>query len=288
MKQEAIAETPDVCVIVVNWNSAKETVECVRSVLDLAYPRLQAVVVDNGSTSEDAANLRNGLQDYPEAALIPLEENRGWAAGLNMGLREGLKGDFGFFFILNNDTRCEGRVLEELVRYMVRNRGVGIAGPTVASMGLGRGLAHQKYEGIRTPIFDEELTGSAFLVRREVIEKVGFFDTTWFVYCEELDYYKRTIDEGFTVMYLPTQGQVRHRGGYSTERLGSERATFYYGNRFLFLRRYNPSLRAIVGHLLFVLKITLFDYVSLEQRKAGLAAIARGLRLLVANPPVTT
>jgi GT2 family glycosyltransferase len=157
----------DSCVILLNWNGWKDTIECLESVFRLAGADFGVVVCDNDSSDDslqkirrwakgeilaDAANpLLAHLKSPPFPKPIPFVElsreqasttapsfpltlirnggNLGFAAGNNVGLRYAL-GDPGcqYFWLLNNDTVVEPDSLSALLNFMQQRPEVGLCG----------------------------------------------------------------------------------------------------------------------------------------------------------------
>jgi GT2 family glycosyltransferase len=61
--------------------------------------------------------------------------------------------------------------------------------------------------------------GCYYLVRREVIDRVGLFDPRYFLYCEEVDHCRAVRSAGWSVVYYP-HTQVVHIGGESAGSAG--------------------------------------------------------------------
>jgi GT2 family glycosyltransferase len=144
-----------VCTVVLNWNSADDTIACVRSVLDTQFNGFAIAVVDNGSTDASTARLHEFLDDLNETrapetlpqsrgsvaavyrisdgpcssiALIEVQENRGYAGGNNVGIQYGLENDAEFVWVLNNDTTVIPSTMPRLVN-------AGVRSPRVAGVG---------------------------------------------------------------------------------------------------------------------------------------------------------
>ena len=103
---------PHVTVIIVNWQRAQDTIECVRSVQQSKHTDVRILVVDNGSQDNSVAQLRESL---PGVTLLSLPENLGFSGGYNAGIREALKHDADFLFLLNNDTVIEPDTISQLL-----------------------------------------------------------------------------------------------------------------------------------------------------------------------------
>src|SRR5882762_2304395 len=80
-----LQKEPMVAVVLLNWNNARFTAPCIRSLRISEYSNMHVVVVDNGSEDGSPEALRN---DFPDATLIRNVQNLGFAAGNNVGIRE--------------------------------------------------------------------------------------------------------------------------------------------------------------------------------------------------------
>jgi GT2 family glycosyltransferase len=90
-----------VFVIILNWNGYKDTLECLRSVDKIDYPKFETVVVDNASTDGSVEAIR---KRFPHVTLLENGQNLGYAAGNNVGIRHALANGAGYILLLNNDT----------------------------------------------------------------------------------------------------------------------------------------------------------------------------------------
>jgi len=142
-----------VCIILVNWNGWRDTLECLESLLRLEYPDFRIVVCDNGShdgsrdqirlwADTHAVSTSEYTHDQVESAdirsndavltLISIADNLGFAGGNNVGLRYGLaQGGFRYYWLLNNDTTVEPDALTHLTARMQDDQTVGICGSTI-------------------------------------------------------------------------------------------------------------------------------------------------------------
>jgi len=139
-----------VCIILVNWNGWRDTLECLESLLQLDYPDFRIVVCDNGSGDDSLNQIKKWansravpLAEYQRSnaeagdgdqllTLININENLGFAGGNNVGLRYGMaRGDSAYYWLLNNDTVVEPDTLTHLVALMHGDQKVGICGSTI-------------------------------------------------------------------------------------------------------------------------------------------------------------
>jgi GT2 family glycosyltransferase len=142
-----------VYVILVNWNSWGDTLECLESLLRLEYPEFRIVVCDNGSSDDSLDRIKTWAEYHavsciecqravaesggdrtvdPLLTLIRNGENLGFAGGNNVGILYGMsRGAVDYYWLLNNDTVVEPDSLTHLVARMQQNQTIGICGSTI-------------------------------------------------------------------------------------------------------------------------------------------------------------
>src|SRR5690606_13761265 len=82
-----VMQLPVVSVICVCYNQGRFVSEAITSVLRQSYPRVQLVVVDDGSQDNSVEIIRACVDDHPEIAFLPLSENSGYCKAFNEALR---------------------------------------------------------------------------------------------------------------------------------------------------------------------------------------------------------
>lgn len=231
---------PRIAVIVVTFDSAEVLRDCLTALPDAcAGAAWHLVVVDNASHDDSTALARSVV---PRATIVQAGANKGYAAGINAGVRT-CGDDVEAFMILNPDVRLAptavARLNDELRRL---GAGVGVprlrdgAGrlsltlrrePTVVRA-LGEALLGGRRAG-RVPWLGEVVTdprgyeadcwvdwasGAAMLVSRACFDLVGPWDESYFLYSEETDFCLRARDLGFRTRFVSTADGV-HLGGQS-------------------------------------------------------------------------
>lgn len=212
----------NVFVVILNWNGKEDTLNCLSSLESSDYPKnaLSVIVVDNGSTDGGSNAIRTA---FPEVALLQNDENKGFAEGNNVGARFALKEEADFVFFLNNDTIVQQNTISELVKAFDRHANAGIVSPKIyfdykgkksiwfAGGDIDWANIYGKHIGVNEQDrgqYDEEkqtefCTGCAMMVKREVLEEVGFFDGRFFAYYEDSDLSVRAKKAGFELWYIP-------------------------------------------------------------------------------------
>jgi GT2 family glycosyltransferase len=230
------ATAPHLSVIIVNYNGAHFLRGCVESLRDaLTCIDHEIIVVDNASVDGSCALLE---QEFPDVRLVRSELNLGFAGGNNLGVTYA-RGEL--LLLLNNDTRCLSP-LTRVIQVMGDTK-IGAAGCTLryadgrlqhsigfehtplrivlSWLGLGRfekasrwfkrveSRAHI-YEVYRPAV--DWVSGACLLTRRTLWRRLGGFDESFFMYCEDVDYCRRVRQAGFKIAYIPA-GQVLHYEG---------------------------------------------------------------------------
>lgn len=244
---------PEVAIVILNWNQAEETVECLTSVKSLAYSNYRVVVVDNGSRDGSPVRI---LEQCPWVELIRNKRNVGFAEGCNTALRKLLESQTPYFLFLNNDAKIDSRCLTLLVDEMERKPEVGIVGAVNYSLTkpdlpwtcghrfiwwsgtLERLLPPKEW---KEPLFNiQSVSGSCFLVRRELFKKIGLFDERFFIYYEETDFCLKAKRAGFGVM-VHREASVWHEGSHTFGRRSAVEYYLFTRNHALCLMRHCPK-----------------------------------------------
>ncbi len=229
--------TAAIDVVVVSYNSRDTLRACVEPLAGL--DDLSVIVVDNASPDCSL----ECIADLP-VRTVAAEQNRGFAAGCNLGLAAG---NAPFVLFLNPDAYMSVEALRRLAEVLVSEPDVGVVGPrTIAADGAlvptmrryqrpGSVWAtaffmHRVFkraawaneivtnaDAYEQPGWPEWLSGGCLLVRRSVVESVGGFDEGFFLYNEDMDLCARVRAAGYRVRYEPT-ALVRHEGGRSAPR----------------------------------------------------------------------
>lgn len=213
-------------VVVLNWNGADETMACLASLARLEAPRPAVLVVDNGSTDRSVERIRRA---FPDAELLALPQNLGFAAGCNAGFRRVLDEGFSYVLFLNNDTLVDPGFLSPLLGRLAGDSGVGIAVPKIlyasmpnriwyagGSVNLATGrIAHEGLRRTDSPRYSmpgstDYATGCCMAMRSLDFERFGGFDDGFSMYGEDVDLSLRVRHAGLRIAYEP-RSRVWHK-----------------------------------------------------------------------------
>jgi len=217
--------TPLVLIVLLNWNSADETIAAVHSVRAMDYPNYRVLIVDNASQDDSLKLLRPLVSDDLELLESPV--NTGYTGGCNQGMKRALELDAQYVWLLNNDAVVAPHTLTSLVGLAENDLSIGLITPQIASLDEDRltfagGIISVKdglYNETHEPAVAREwnsrypnaglVIGTAMLMRTDVIRKIGMLDTRFFAYFEDIDYSARSAQAGFRNVVDPDT-VVRH------------------------------------------------------------------------------
>lgn len=250
-------------IIIVNFNVKAFLQNCLLSVRkSLEDIPSEIIVVDNAS---DDGSVEIIKKNFPDVKLIELSENLGFSKANNIGLKIA-KGEY--ICLLNPDTIVEEDTFNTMIRFMESHPEAGMAGckilnpdgtfqlacrrsfptPWVAFtkiFGLSALFPKSKlFARYNITYLDENQTyevdaisGSFMFLRREVYEKVGGLDESFFMYGEDLDWCFRIKEAGFKIYYVHST-KIIHFKGESTKRSNIDEVKHFYNAMRLFVRKH--------------------------------------------------
>ena len=206
---------PSVDVVIVSYNSRRIIAPALRSIVDQDYPNLTCTVVDSASTDGTAQHVRD---EFPEVDVVASPTNVGFSGGNNIAFA---RSKAKYVVLFNQDAVARRDFVRELVRVAERDDNVGAVGakmlmmrcPTILNstgviMNEG-GFAVDRCIGDKdvdpSPVPDRVFAacGGAKLVRTDLLQKLGGFDPSFFMYCEDVDLCWRLRLAGKEILYAP-------------------------------------------------------------------------------------
>ncbi|KKQ42911.1 MAG: hypothetical protein US61_C0019G0011, partial [Parcubacteria group bacterium GW2011_GWE2_37_8] len=107
---------PSVAIIIVNWNNAKDTVDCIESIKKIIYRNYKIFLIDNGSGDGSFVKFQSLYAGISGIEILRLNDNLGFSGGNNIGIKKALDEKFDYVLLLNNDTTVEPNFLDELIK----------------------------------------------------------------------------------------------------------------------------------------------------------------------------
>jgi hypothetical protein len=209
-----------VSIITVTHNNESDIEEYLTSIFKQTYKNFEVIIVDSASSDKTLELVRV----FPNVKMISVPRNVGYGEGSNLGYQIS---DGDFVAILNPDTIVNENWLSELIKVLSKDPKVGIVTPKIlmyankriintcgndvhfTGFGFSRGI-NQHECNYDSPEFLFTPSCCSFIIRREILKKVGFFDEDFFLRSEVPDLAWRVHLIGHTCVYVPTS-RVFHK-----------------------------------------------------------------------------
>jgi GT2 family glycosyltransferase len=292
---------PKISVIIINFNNPFDTQECIHSLMKNEFNSYELILVDNGSTDNSRERLKDLISKYSNLTFITNKNNLGFAGGNNDAVKSA-RGDY--ILLLNNDTIVKDDFLAGLMKQASENPDATIFCPKIFfydrpdTIWFAGGYIDWKNEGAHigyekkdnhaydTAVICAYVTGCAMLIKKEVINKIGLFDESFFAYQEDVDFCVRARKAGYKCMYIPYP-HVWHKAGLTSKKQGRTSPFMRYlgtRNKLTVVRKNYGKLRfveALLRELFVMTPICILLYSSrghFDLIPAQLQGIIDGIR----------
>lgn len=297
---------PRIAICVVTFNSAELIKDLVASIPEGAEGvDWSLVVADNASSDESVAEVARWA---PDAKVIQMGQNRGYASGMNAAIRAAGAQDA--YLVLNPDVRLGVGCLAKL--FNVLSPRVGIAVPRLndgrgdliwslrreptllrawsdALVGAARsgripplGEVVTDPDLYKSPAIVDWAEGSTQLISAACLETCGPWDETYFLYSEETEFDLRAADRGFLTLYEPAATATHLKGGSSTTpRLWS----LVVANRVLMFRRRHGPIASALFWCALVIRESSRTILGKPTSRAAFRDLVKPTRLAQARSP---
>lgn len=232
-------------IIIINWNSSAHIANCISSLMECCESEgFYITVVDN--SSPDFLEINRLTKICRIDQLIELKSNLGFSGGNLKGFKPG----FDFYLMLNPDVVFLKDSIKACFEIFNKNSNIGIASVChLNSDGTEQASYFSKpnpwqfvFNNIKLSSIckdnkgDNEIDwvcGSFLMVKREVIEKIGFLDPSYFLNNEDIDFCLRVRESGWEIK-IDKNNPIIHKGGSSRESMNNPKFTYMRSN-LLFL-----------------------------------------------------
>lgn len=273
---------PTVLTVIVNWRTAEMTLKATEAALRAMEGISGAItVVDNASGDGSEAALRAAVAagNWDRVRVIQAGRNGGFGAGNNVGIRAGLPDGRrpDYIYLLNSDAFPAPDAIRGLVDHLEAHPEVGFAGsyihgtdgaphttcfrfPTIASefesaarTGPFTRLLRRHVVPMAIPERETMrvgwLAGASLMMRSKVLDRIGLFDESFFLYFEETDLMRRAAAIGVTADYV-RESAVAHIGSASTGmKLWLRTPVFWFDSRWRYFEKNHGRIYALAATL---------------------------------------
>ena len=256
--------------VVLHYKGKELTKKCLASLLSQEGNgfELEIVLVDNASP-EPLKDLKKSRKVH----FLQSKKNLGFSEGNNLGIKLALEKGADLVLIINNDTLTDKKLISDLLKVVKKKKTGGIFSPKIyfapgyeyhqaryQKKDLGKVIwyaggqidwanmliSHRGVDEVDQGQFDrveetEFISGCCMLIRKEVFNRIGFFDPKYFLYLEDADFDQRAKVAGFKLWFVP-QSKLWHFNAGSSRVGGDLHDYFLTRNRLIFGLRF-ASLR---------------------------------------------
>ena len=240
---------PLVSVVILNWNGLEDTKVCLEHVFKLDYPNYEVIVLDNGSSADQ----KRYLGSLKDITYVDNLTNTGFAGGHDDALPY-THGEF--ILLLNNDAVVKSDYLSTALP-LFDDKKVAVVGgrsyfwnedePLLDETNMYYSYMNVNPYNGETSLLTMDygmtqevntVSGSSVIIRRSVIEEVGYLYRPYFAYYEETDLFARIKRAGYKILYSPKL-KIWHQNGASSGAQGGSSFFFYhiFRNRFIYAIR---------------------------------------------------
>lgn len=250
-------------IIIISFNVCKLLKECLESIYrETTRTRFEIWVIDNLSRDDSVRMLK---ESFPEVHLIENQENLGFTRANNQAIA---KCQSDLVLLLNPDTLIQDGALDKMVQFMDEHPDVGVSGcrvlnpdgslqlacrrsipsPKVAFYrlsGLSRLFPNSKvmakynltYLDPDKPHEVDAVSGAFLLIRKQVVDRIGMLDETFWIFGEDIDWCIRAKKAGWKVMYYP-DARILHYKGIGCGTNSRKTSYEFYRAMYLFHRKH--------------------------------------------------
>jgi GT2 family glycosyltransferase len=206
--------------VILNWNGAVNSIECLTALKCCTYPNLTVLLVDNGSTDDSVERIQVA---HPDILLLESATNLGFAGGNNIGIRYALARKADYIWLLNNDTKPAPDALLALVSKAESDRRIGAVGSVCyyaqdpskvqawAGARINLWLGYGRLSTVpRRDDWFHSLNAASMLISRAALEDVGLLDQAFFMYWEDTEFCLRLRKKRWQIAAAP-DSHVLHK-----------------------------------------------------------------------------
>ncbi len=259
---------PDISIVIISWKMKNLLKVCLNSIFKYTENvTFEVLLIDNNShdgTYEMVA------KEFPKVKIIKNSENKGVAPARKQGM-EIASGKY--ILILDADTELIENSLNCLFDYMEANKGCGLVGCKLVDSDLNLHYSCKRFPSLLALVFRrlekvkfigksnilrkhimmdwdhneirevDYLIGACQFIRREVIDKIGYYDTKIFYGPEDIDYCLRVWKAGWKVVYYPFTKIIHHEQRITKRDFFSKISLQHLKGIFYLYRKYGYRIK---------------------------------------------
>lgn len=293
----------EISVIIPHFNGLEILRNCLNSLNTNNFKNVEFIVVDNGSTDGSQEMVR---KEFSQVVLIENKKNIGYAGGCNIGMNAA---NGKYLLLLNNDVEVAENFLSELYKKIESDQTIGLVQPKILSIqnkdyfdysgGAGgeidvfgfpfaRGrvfIEIEKDESQYNNLPDEIFwaSGTAVLIRKSMIDKIGMLDDDFFAHMEEIDLNWRAQLAGYKCV-ITMNTYIYHYSGYTLSPDNPQKMYLNHRNNLIMIIK-NYSLISLfwVFPIRIILEFVALSYAIVTGNRDWALGVINGMRYVFIN-----
>lgn len=227
----------ELSIIITNYRNPELLKLCLDSIKKYASGLAYELIVADSATQEDTEMMMR--ENFSDVKFFPFKENVGFQALIKKGIGESVGK---YLLILNGDIIVTPDSIGKMLEHIKSDEKIGMVGPKLLSFDgtlqyscfhfyhpitivyrrtfLGSFSFAQKHlDWFLMKDYDHSfpkdvdwLMGSALMISRRALEKVGPLDPGYFMYMEDVDWCRRFWENDFRVVYFPSAVMHHYHG----------------------------------------------------------------------------
>lgn len=261
-------------IIILNYNTWKETEECVRSVQQYTTIPYTIYVVDNKSTDDSLKKLKKQFKNEKNLVMIEAEENRGYSAGNNIGIKKAVADNCDIIFIVNSDVELLNDAFAQMTNTLLKKDSFMMVGPSVMNNNHEESQIPRKKQTFRYFLFERHpfckipilnrlgnrlyevknskvfafkgsVSGCCFGMRAKDFKEIKYLDENVFLYSEE-DILAYKMENKGKKAVVEMRARVWHKENISTNKEGNAFVQFHRWLSVLYLLKTYAGINKIL------------------------------------------
>ena len=249
-------------VVIPNYNGEKYLKDCLEALKHQDTDDFEVLIIDNASSDGSVPFIR---EHYPDFKLMVMEENLGFAGGVNAGIEAS---ETPYVILLNNDTEADPHYVKALIDAMDKDDRIFSVSPkmvqfyhrellddagdgyTFTGWGFQRGVGQKTSD----PAYDKPCAvfsscGGAAAYRKQVFDEIGLFDTAHFAYLEDIDVGWRASIYGYKNVYEPSSVVYHVGSGTSGSKYNDFKVKLAARNNIYLVYKNMTPLQKVINFL---------------------------------------
>lgn len=283
-----------IAIILLNYNNYRDTIECITSIkenIDINNFKFEIIVVDNKSTNESIDRLKK----VDGITLIQANENAGFSAGNNLGIKYALNNQADYILLLNNDTIITKDSINKMYISLNKHTDIGLMSCRImyyedknlinycgGRINYFKGTAEFYNKGKEYIssgndfIYTEVATGCCMLMKSELIKEVGLLPEEYFMYYEDVDFCAKVQKNGYRIGVC-LDAVIYHKESASS---GGKESPFAIQwntrNRIIFINKYK-CYGALTKLFFYSTRFIVLIKYKLKHQEENIKALKNGI-----------